>query len=220
MSRIRRGGHLGLGVAAFLVLVGVALCIAGMAGLRRDEVAPPPQPSSSVLTQRDAAGGAAARGDAGRVRALPPSAPTRIDVAAIGVHAPVVSLGLQRDGTIAVPPLSKAQETSWYKYGPTPGEDGPAVIVGHVDSKSGPAVFYRLGEIKPGAKVQISREDGTRPVFQVYRLERVPKTNFPTKRVYGPARHPALRLITCGGAYSSATGHYLDNIIAYATRVS
>jgi hypothetical protein len=217
MSRVKHGGHLGFGVAVGLIMLGLALCVAG---LRRGEVTPPPQPSASVLAQPGVADNGAAPGGAGRIRALPPSLPTRIDVPAIGVHAPVVPLGLQRDGKMAVPPMNKSQETSWYKYGPTPGEVGPAVIVGHVDSKTGPAVFYRLGEVKPGTKVQISRKDGTRPVFLVYRLERVAKAHFPTERVYGPVRHPAMRLITCGGTFDAATGHYLDNIIAYANRIS
>jgi hypothetical protein len=217
MSRIKRGGHPGFGVAVGLIMLGLTLCIAG---LRRGEGTPPPQPPASVLAQPGWRDSGAAPGGARPVRALPPSWPTRIDVPAIGVHAPVVPLGLQRDGMMAVPPMNKAQETSWYKYGPTPGEVGPAIIVGHVDSKTGPAVFYRLGEVKPGTKVQITRKDGTRPVFEVYRLERVAKAHFPTARVYGQVRHPAMRLITCGGRFNAATGHYLDNIIVYANRIS
>jgi sortase (surface protein transpeptidase) len=197
------------GLAAALVSAGTVICFTELPQLSRP--GPPPQPASSELAELPPAG------TAQRVRALPPSVPQRIRIPAIHVNAPVITVGLDRDGRLQVPPLTRVGEAGWYKGGPTPGEDGPSVIVGHVDSKSGPGVFYRLGALKPGKVVQIIRKDGTKPLFRVRRIQRVPKNAFPTGSVYGPADGPALRLITCGGKFDAASGHYLDNIIIYAS---
>jgi hypothetical protein len=143
--------------------------------------------------------------------------PRRIRVPAIGVSAKVIPLGLKKDGTIQTP---KAWgEAGWYEPGPEPGERGPAVVVGHVDSKSGPAVFYRLRALRRGDVISIDRRDGTVVRFSVQRLERWPKSDFPTRRVYGPTVGAALRLVTCGGAFNFSTGHYVDNTIVYAVRI-
>jgi hypothetical protein len=157
------------------------------------------------------------------VRETPPidrsAAPPRwIRIRAIGVSAPVIPLGLNPDRTLETP--REWGQTGWYKGGPEPGERGPAVIAGHVDSTSGPAVFYRLGELHRGALISIRRADHTSVRFRVQGVERWPKDRFPTRRVYGRTREAALRLITCGGVFNSATGHYLDNTIVYAVRVS
>jgi LPXTG-site transpeptidase (sortase) family protein len=147
------------------------------------------------------------------------AAPPRwIRIPAIGVSAPVVALGLNPDGTLEVPRSWDA--TGWYTGGPEPGERGPAVIAGHVDSTSGAAVFYRLGQLRPGAMVHIRRADRSVVEFRVHGVERWPKDHFPTRRVYHPTARSTLRLITCGGAFDGAAGHYLDNVIVYATRVS
>jgi hypothetical protein len=143
--------------------------------------------------------------------------PVRIQIPAIGVSAKVIALGLNRNGTIQTP---KAwDEAGWYKPGPEPGERGPAVVVGHVDSKSGPAVFYRLRALRRGDMIRIARRDGTAVRFRVQRTERWPKSDFPTRRVYGPSRGAALRLVTCGGNFNASTGHYVDNAIVYASRI-
>jgi sortase (surface protein transpeptidase) len=157
------------------------------------------------------------------VRRSPPidrvAAPPRwIRIPAIGVSAAVVPLGLNPDRTLQTP--QEWGQTGWYTGGPEPGERGPAVIAGHVDSTSGPAVFYRLGELHRGALISIRRADRSRVRFRVQGVERWPKDRFPTRRVYGRTRTAALRLITCGGAFNSASGHYLDNTIVYAVRVS
>jgi sortase (surface protein transpeptidase) len=147
------------------------------------------------------------------------AAPPRwIRIPAIDVSAPVIPLGLNADGTLEVP--RDWGQTGWYTGGPNPGERGPAVIAGHVDSTSGPAVFYRLGELRRGALVSIRRADGSRVRFRVRALERRAKDDFPTRRVYGRTAGPELRLITCGGSFDSATGHYRDNTIVFASRVS
>ena len=143
--------------------------------------------------------------------------PRRIRIPAIGVSAPVIPLGLNKDRTIQVP--KDFGETGWYRPGPEPGEQGPAVIVGHVDSKTGPAVFYRLRELKRGNRILIRRADGTTVRFRVNGLERWPKAEFPTRRVYGRTRGPVLRLVTCSGAFNSSSGHYVDNTIVFASRL-
>lgn len=143
--------------------------------------------------------------------------PRRIRIPAIGVSAPVIRIGLNKDRTIQVP--KDFGETGWYRYGPKPGENGPAVIVGHVDSKTGPAVFYRLRELKRGNRILIRRGDGTTVRFRVNGLERWPKAEFPTRRVYGRTRGPVLRLVTCSGAFNSSSGHYVDNTIVFASRL-
>lgn len=150
------------------------------------------------------------------VRPLRPSAPTRLEIPKIGVTTPLMALGLNSDHSLQVPPLSRAQEAGWYRYGPTPGSTGAAVIVGHVDTTSGPAVFFRLGKLRPGDVIRVHREDGTTAEFRVDSAEAVSKNDFPTQKVYGRVGYPALRLITCGGSFDRGSGHYTDNIIVYA----
>jgi len=133
----------------------------------------------------------------------------------IGVDAPVVDLGRNPDGTLQVPDW---QDAGWYARGPEAGERGPAVIVGHVDSEAGPAVFYRLDELQPGAPIDVDLDDGAGSVrYLVDRIERFPKDAFPTLDVYGLTPGPELRLITCDGEFDTSTGHYVDNLVVYAT---
>jgi sortase (surface protein transpeptidase) len=142
----------------------------------------------------------------------------RLEIPAIGVSARVVSLGLNADRSLEVP--TNFATVGWWNGGPKPGEPGPAVLTGHVDSReTGPAVFYKLRELGPGDKVTYIRSDRSVVRFVVQRLEQHPKADFPTADVYGSTRRPVLRLITCGGEFNDATGHYLDNLIAFAHRV-
>jgi hypothetical protein len=160
----------------------------------------------------------ARRAAAGRGRIdLHAAPPRRIEIPAIGVSAPVIALGLNRDGTLQTPRVWA--ETGWYKPGPEPGERGPAVVVGHVDSTTGPAVFYRLRSLRPGNLIRIQRRDGSAVRFRVQRVERWPKAEFPTSRVYGPTRGAVLRIVTCSGNFDRSTGHYVDNTIVYASRI-
>jgi hypothetical protein len=140
--------------------------------------------------------------------------PVRIEIPAIGVRAPVIRLGLNRDRTLAVP--KDFGDTGWWSGGPRPGDPGPAVIVGHVDSYTGPAVFYRVGELRPGDAIAVVGADGRRARFRVEGSERYPKADFPTDRVYGRTNGAALRLITCSGTFDHDTGHYLDNTVVFA----
>ncbi|WP_243772940.1 class F sortase [Actinomadura barringtoniae] len=198
---MRTRGGVWLPMAAGALIIGLALVVFGLGRLHSPTGSP----------------GGTRTGESPRAAApLPRSAPVRIQVPAIGVSAPVLALGLNPDQTVQEPSLSQPSLTSWYRLGPAPGERGPAAFFGHIDTRaSGPAVFYRLGQLTPGAQVRIARRDGVTAVFQITAVEQVPKSRFPTQRVYGMTAEPTIRLISCGGDFNRATGHYNDNIIAY-----
>jgi hypothetical protein len=158
--------------------------------------------------------GRAVPGPAVPRQGLAPAAPVRIDIPGIAVSAPVDPVGLNPDGSLQV--AKDSGRAGYYTGRPTPGEIGPAVIEGHVDSTRGPAVFYRLRELRGGDEVVITRADGTRPVFVVDRLEEHPKDAFPTEEVYGPVPEATLRLITCAGTFDHRLGNYRDNLIVFA----
>ena len=143
--------------------------------------------------------------------------PERIIISAIGVDAKVIDLGLNPDGTLEVP--TNYAEAGWWTGGSQPGETGSAVIVGHVDSKTDPAVFYDLRLLKSGDLIQVADRNGRVVNFKVERLKQVPKDNFPTKEVYDMTSSPTLRLVTCGGKFNRSSGHYLDNVIVFASVV-
>lgn len=141
----------------------------------------------------------------------------RVLIPAIAVDAPVVNLGLNADGTLQVP--TNFSDAGWWSGGPFPGDPGPAVVVGHVSSIYGPGVFFRLDELVAGDSVIVTRPDGRRVIFRVTRLLEVAKSSFPTGLVYGHVAGRQLRLITCGGPFNSATGHFIDNFIVFASFV-
>lgn len=152
---------------------------------------------------------------------LPRSTPVRISIPAIGVTSTVQQLGLAADGTVQVPPLGRDSHTGWYKYSPTPGQLGPSIVLGHIDSaKYGPGVFYRLGDLRQHDRVAVTRADRTVAVFEIERVVEYPKKHFPTLQVYGNLDHAGLRLITCGGKFDPSVKSYEDNIVAYASLVS
>jgi sortase (surface protein transpeptidase) len=151
-------------------------------------------------------------------RSRRPAPPVRVEIPAIGVASRLVRLGLAADGTMEVP--DDYDLAGWFTGGPMPGQDGPAVIVGHIDSKTGPAVFYRLGDLRPGDAVRVQRADGAWLAFEVTGTARYPKSQFPTGAVFGPVPGPVLRLVTCGGAFDRASGHYLDNLVVTARPAS
>lgn len=162
-------------------------------------------PRSSVSTAERSAG-----------EALPASAPAWLDVPDIGARSTLLPLGLNDDRTVAVPSVHEPMQAGWYRYGPTPGETGPAVVLGHVNGDGRDGIFARLHQLVPGAEVRVGRSDGTVARFTVTRIDQVPKDRFPADEVYGDTTTPELRLITCGGAFDDAAGSYRDNIIAYA----
>lgn len=175
--------------------------------------APPPEPSAAATRLA----GAASFRPTPAAAPLPRSVPVRVRIPAIGVNARVIPLGLDASGGQAVPPLDRPFLASWYDKGPAPGQDGPAVLAGHVDSaRVGPAVFYNLGKLVPGNLVYVTREDRRTAVFRVTSVGLYPQHEFPSHRVYGPTPDPALRLVTCGGDFDTRTHLYLDRIIAFA----
>jgi len=150
------------------------------------------------------------------VHTLAKSVPVRLRIPAIGVNAPITEVGLNANDTVQVPPLTNHNLAGWYKYGPSPGQQGPSVLLGHVDSVTGASVFFYLKDLHKGDKIYVKLDDGKTATFLVDGLQRVSKTTFPTQDVYGKLGYAGLRIITCGGAFDAATGHYYDNIIVYA----
>nr|WP_239521863.1 class F sortase [Geodermatophilus sabuli] len=140
--------------------------------------------------------------------------PIRVRVPAIGVDHPLERLGVDPAGAL-VPPADPDQ-AGWFTGGPAPGDVGPAVIAGHVDTAHRPAVFHRLGELTPGAEVLVDRADGTTARFTVTDVGRYPKADFPTEAVYGPTPRAELRLVTCGGDFDRSRRSYTDNVVVTA----
>ena len=151
-------------------------------------------------------------------QALARSLPVALRIPAIGVSVSLGTLGLNPDRTVQVP--TNYQQPGWFRLGPSPGEVGSAVILGHVDDLEGPAVFFRLGSLKVGDKVEVSLANGVLAHFKVTNLATYPKTQFPANQVYSSHGYSALQLVTCGGAFDDRTGHYLSNVVAYTTLVS
>lgn len=227
-------------LAAVLLLLGLAVAIGA---LRSQHHAPQPPASAAVVgspggmadaTANSAATGGAATGSAATgstatgtpstahsAGSLPRAVPVHLDIPAIDVSTNLLQLGLNPDHTVQVPPLSRHSEAGWYRYSPTPGELGPAVILGHVDSAEyGPAVFFRLGALRPGDLLSVTRADRSAAVFRVQRVVSYPKDHFPTLEVYGNTANAALRLITCGGHFDFSTRNYESNIVVYASLVT
>jgi hypothetical protein len=199
----RRRRRSRLGVAA--ILLGLALA----GGSLRDWLRPlPGDPAVANASTSEAIRSFLRRGR-----------PVRIAIPAIRVSAPIVPLGLNPDGTLAVP--ADFGVAGWYVGSSTPGARGPAVIVGHLDSTRGPAVFYRLRSLRRGERVTVRLAGGAERHFVVLGVIEYAKARFPTRAVYGPAARPSLRLVTCGGPFDFATHHYRDNVVVYArlTRV-
>jgi hypothetical protein len=208
-------------VVAAAMAAGVYVAFVGSSTLRWS---PPPLPPSSVaLSGNQLAAGARGLARAGNahgsslLRPMARSVPASLYIPRIHVRAKIISLGLTSSGAAAVPPLSSPFLTSWYDRGPTPGQPGTAVILGHVDSaKVGPAVFYNLGDLRPGDLVYVTLEDRQTAVFRVYSAAVYLKADFPTRTVYSYTSWPTLRLITCGGNFDQQTGHYLGNTVVFA----
>ena len=196
------------GMAGILLITGGIVAV-GVTFLSQQHA---PQPSA-------AASGAV--GPAGQGPSLPRSVPVSVDIPAIGVTSKLLYLGLNADGTVQVPSLvTSASEAAWYKYSATPGQIGASVIEGHVDSYHGPAVFYRLGALRPGDTIDVTLADGITAIFRVTGVREYAKSNFPANAIYGTTNYAALRLITCGGVFDYATGHYLSSTVVFASLTS
>lgn len=219
-----------------LTVVGTVALLAGVlaviVAVRAQQSAPQPPASAASfvpVTTRPPAPGPTPPPSSAHPRPSPTvhgptlarSVPTHLDIPAIGVHSPLPGLGLAADGTVQVPPLGCHSHAGWYKYSPTPGQEGPAIILGHIDSAAcGPGVFFHLGDLRQRDTVSITLADHTVAVFAVERVVEYRKAHFPTLAVYGNTDHAALRLITCGGKFDPSKRSYESNIVAYAALVS
>jgi sortase (surface protein transpeptidase) len=199
-----------LGLATALGFLGAVLGVAMAArghDARLEPIIQAPKPAVKGTSQATPKRQATAR------RHMP--IPVRISIPAIGVNASVIRLGLNPDRTIEVP--KNFAHTGWFRPGPEPGEQGAAVILGHFDSRSGPAVFFRLRELRAGDVIRVHPQDGSTVRFVARSMLRVAKNRFPTKRVYARTSQPTLRLVTCAGRLNASTGHHDDNYIVFAS---
>ncbi|MET7615661.1 class F sortase [Streptomyces sp. NPDC005408] len=146
---------------------------------------------------------------------LPPSAPLRLRIPEIRVDAPVMLLGLAKDGSLEVPPAANRNLVGWWRDGTSPGAKGTAIVAGHVDNARGPSVFYSLGALKKGHRIDVTRKDGRTAVFTIDAIEVYDAGSFPDEKVYGPRDRAELRVITCGGGFTKKTG-YKGNVVAFA----
>jgi hypothetical protein len=211
-----RRAPLRAGAAVGLLALGTAAC--GTAPAPRARPARPGAPATATRpAPRQAATGGFTVVDVPihSWRRLPPSPPLRLEIPAIGVSAPLVRLGLDADGRMQVP--GDFQAAGWFTGATEPGQLGPAVIAGHVDSRTGPAVFYRLRELRPGDLVRVVRADRRVVDFQVESLARYPKPALPGERLFGPTTAPVLRLVTCAGSFDHRRRSYRDNLVVSAT---
>ncbi len=197
----------GIVVAAvgWVILPSAASSAASSAGTSAAGSAAPLAPSAAPSTVE------------GSVTALPPLphiVPTSVEIPAIGVRSTLASLRLDAHGVLQAP--RNPQQAGWFSAGPVPGDRGPAVIAGHLDSFTGPAVFLRLSQLRPGDLIVVHRSDGVTVNFRVLTTQKYAKNAFPSQAVYGPVPVAALRLITCGGAYNHATARYPDDVVVFA----
>ncbi|GGT13264.1 class F sortase [Streptomyces purpureus] len=197
------------GVLALAMLSGLAMMRNGV-----DPNAGPPQPAAAAAPDGRLVGPTGAS-----VRTLPYAPASRIRIDAINVNAPIIDVGLDASGWIEAPPAHDPNMAGWYQNGVAPGQRGTAVVVGHVDNLSGPAVFYGLGALGKGRLVEVERYDGRVAVFEVYGVEVYSKEEFPGAQVYGDTGHAELRVITCGGGYSRTDG-YSGNVVVFARMVA
>ncbi|OKK04091.1 class F sortase [Streptomyces sp. CB02400] len=195
------------GVIALVLLTGLALIRNGSGEF---DVGPP-QPAGAAAADSRTPGGITV--DA--VRPLPYAVPDRVVIPGIQVDAPVIPVGLDAEGWVDAPPPQDPNLAGWFTGAVSPGEKGTAVVVGHVDNAQGPAVFYGLGALKKGNRVEVARKDGRTAVFEIYGIEVFAKNDFPGDRVYASKGAAELRVITCGGGFSKQNG-YDGNVVVFA----
>lgn len=204
-----------------LVLALVAVAAAGVLGIVvvRAQVSAPEPTSAGRIDPPSGAPSPHAGGTGSATPApLGPSRPTTISIPAIGVSTSVNPIGLAADGTLAVPqPGPHLNQAAWFTNSPSPGQPGPAIIEGHVDTDTGPSVFFRLGDLHPGARVIVRRADGRVLTFQVDAVRDFLKAKFPTRLVYGgrDLSEPSLRLITCSD-FDASIHHHIGNEVVFA----
>jgi hypothetical protein len=221
----RRGRRVVAGGMTVSVLTGATLLADGLRG-----GAGPPQPAAAAAVAEPAPSVAkpSAKPSPGPAAAVvrplsppvvPAPGPVRIRIRSIGVDAPLTNVGLDKNGWVQAPPPKDRNLAAWYRGSAVPGARGTSVIVGHVDNKAGPAVFYGLGAMRKGKTLEVLRRDGTTSVFTVYGIQVFAKDDFPAQRVYGSTGRAELRVITCGGVYTKARG-YSGNVVVFARLVN
>ncbi|MER5637321.1 class F sortase [Kitasatospora sp. NPDC002227] len=181
-----------------------------------DSPVQPPATAAAAPVAAPAPSAPAARQKAKASPTLPRSRPTRLRVPQLFLDAPFTELGLAPGGTLEAPSADDKNLVGWYRGGAAPGERGSAVVAGHVDTRTGPAVFLMLHLLTPGSTVDITREDGITATFVVDSTQTYPKNAFPDAKVYGDTEDAQLRLITCGGAYDKKLKDYTDNVVVFA----
>ncbi|WP_051732585.1 class F sortase [Kitasatospora phosalacinea] len=218
--RARGADRLRFGTAVVALLCGAWLVDDG---LTTSQPPPPPPPPATAPASAPAQSPATARTSPSprpsrtvpEVAALAPSDPKRLRIPSISVDAAFTPLGLDPAGALTTPPVGRPDLVGWYRDAPTPGADGTAVVVGHVDDKHGPGVLYRLGLLRPGLTITVTRQDRRAATFTVDSVRSFPKDDFPTDEVYAPTGRAELRVITCGGHYDRRTG-YDSNTVVFA----
>ena len=203
--RRARGRH-GLLVVAAMLAVGVTGCGSGPTA----PAAAPPAPATTVA--------ATPTPSVPAPLLMAASVPVRVQIPSIGVDSPLIDLGLQDDGTMQVP--AEGFPAGWFTGAPTPGEQGPAVLAGHVDWGGSPGVFWSLRDVAAGDEITVSRADGSTAVFRVTEVGQYSKDAFPTAAVYADLDHAGLRVITCGGEFDHAAHSYRDNTVVFADLVT
>ena len=202
---------LNLGIGLVVLVAGLALIFAMVPGGTMTKAGP-----SGTSSASSAKSAPAPLAPGATMETLGSAAPTRVEIPSISAASSLVATGLKSDGSLDVPPVSQPQQASWYDQSPSPGQQGPAVVLGHVNGNGKPGVFVNLDKVVAGALVNVDRADGQRAVFKVSRVETFPKSSFPTDLVYNDTPNAALRLITCGGDYDAGNRNYLSNVIVYA----
>ncbi|MGX6746685.1 class F sortase [Streptomyces xantholiticus] len=177
--------------------------------------APAPTPAPGTPASRPAPAAQQAGAQRGTALALPPSHAKKLAIPAITVESPVMGLGLDGHGRLTAPPVNNPRIVGWYRNGPSPGERGTALVVGHRDTRTGPAIFLNLNALKPGDKVDVVRADRRTAVFTVDKVRTYKKEDFPDAEVYGHTGRPELRLLTCGGSFDKKSG-YAANVVVFA----
>jgi len=202
-------------LTAVFLLIGAGCLVAGLQ-VHHHPLAGPVQPRHVIAARVAAAPPTATAVPALAVVAR--SVPVAIRIPAIGLAVWLTQLGLNSNGTVEVP--TSVQVPGWFSPGPSPGQVGSAVILGHVDSYQGAGVFFQLRTLQPGDQIEVNLADGVIATFRVTSVAMYKKTQFPDQQVYGSSGSSDLQLVTCGGAFDSQTGHYLSNIVVYSSFVS
>jgi sortase (surface protein transpeptidase) len=204
--------------AALTVVAVVCLLMWGARSAPGSDASPSTAPTATAATDATATEAVVTQAaEPAPAAAVTSALPVSLSIPGIDVQTRLTKLGLQEDGSVEVP--TNADLAGWYQKGPVPGAHGSSVILGHVDSTSGPAVFYRLRELQPGDPLEVRLDDGTTVSFEVHSIATYANEDFPAQKVYGRTGRPELNLVTCGGDYDSANGGYQSNVVVNARRV-